>query len=314
MAADIEQPPAQPIPDKPKRKRHGVPSKLTQRLYKQPWWLFILVVLWVIVVIQISRSEEYSEIYAQLSQGISLTLYIAVMSYLFGLIIGLVTGTVRAFPPQPVPPGSRIMTRIKSLLHLIAYNVVTLYIEFMRGIPPLVFLLVSGFIIVPALRDVVNTGLIPFLRDLLNDPNIAELTWRGRDPATAIAGLSVIYGAFLSEVFRGGILSVDRGQIEAAKSLGMRNIQIMRHIIVPQAFRNMLPPLGNDFISMIKDTSLVTILGTQDITQLARKWSGSTFLYLETYAVLTLIYLTMTVSGSILVQMMERYLRRNERG
>jgi len=88
---------------------------------------------------------------------------------------------------------------------------------------------------------------------------------------------------------------------------------VLRYIIIPQAVRRMLPPLGNDFISLIKDTSLVTILGTNEITQLARKWSGSTFQYVETYAVLSLIYLTMTVTGSMLVQAMERRLKQDER-
>jgi ABC-type amino acid transport system permease subunit len=215
----------------------------------------------------------------------------------------------------------------------------------MRGIPPIVFLLIVGFIIIPAISepiiDKVGTPiLLPVLRGitdvwnatlgtlqidaiglnlkmdylvLLGTPLDRELVWRGRDPATAILGLSLIYGAFLSEVFRGGIQSIDRGQMEAAKSLGMSFLQAMRHIIVPQAVRRVLPELGNNFISMIKDTSLVTILGTAEITQLARQWSGSSFQYLQTYAVLSLIYLTMTVLGSLLVQVVERNLSRHRR-
>jgi len=87
----------------------------------------------------------------------------------------------------------------------------------------------------------------------------------------------------------------------------------MRFVVIPQAVRRVLPPLGNDFVAMIKDTSLVTILGVDEITQLARRWSGSTFLYLQTYLVLSLIYLTMTVLGSLLVQLLERHLRQSER-
>jgi polar amino acid transport system permease protein len=133
------------------------------------------------------------------------------------------------------------------------------------------------------------------------------LAWR--DAGTAIAGLSLVYGAFLSEVFRSGIQSIAKGQMEAAKSLGMSWFQAMRYIVVPQAIRRVLPELGNNFISMIKDTSLVTILGTDEITQIARKVSGSNFLYRETYAVLSLIYLTLTITGSLLVQWLERSLK-----
>jgi polar amino acid transport system permease protein len=172
-----------------------------------------------------------------------------------------------------------------------------------------VFLLIAGFVIVPAFRDWVNTSLIPLIRTLLNDPNIPELVWRGRDAGTAIAGLSLVYGAFLSEVFRSGIQSIPKGQMEAAKSVGMSWIQAMRFIVIPQAVRRILPELGNNFISMIKDTSLVTILGTDEITQIARKVSGSNFLYRETYAVLSLIYLTLTVTGSLFVQWLERALK-----
>jgi polar amino acid transport system permease protein len=126
----------------------------------------------------------------------------------------------------------------------------------------------------------------------------------------AVIALALIYGAFLAEVFRAGIESIPTGQMEAARSLGMNPFQAMRHIIIPQAIRNILPALGNDFIAMLKDSSLVSILAVRDITQLARLYTGSTFRYNETYLVLTFLYLTMTILLSLLLQWYQRWLRR----
>jgi len=297
-------------------------------LYRAPWWLIFLLFGWVYVVILIIQNDRFNLIYEQVSRGIGLTLYMAFFSYFVAIIFGLIIGLIRATPPMPPEKGMRIGQVIGRIVRTIIYNIATLYVEFMRGIPPIVFLLIAGFIVVPAIRDplleVINGGIAPLLGEIsktlgldymlifgqgLDDP----VSWRGRDPATAIAGLGLIYGAFLSEVFRAGIQSIEKGQVEAAKSLGMSYFQVMRYVVVPQAVRRMLPPLGNNFISMIKDTSLVTVLGINEITQLSRKWAGSSFQYLETYLVLSFLYLTLTVTGSLLVQWLERYLKRNSR-
>lgn len=321
---------------------------MSKRLYSAPWWLLIMVSGWIYVVIQMNSDPDYRDAFSKISEGIPLTLWLAITSYLFAVMIGLFVGIVRAYPPEA--PSMRLPFRLQAqrVFYVIFYNLVSVYVEFMRGIPSLVFLLIAGFIILPAFRQPVidfltvtwqpfyNSFIAPVLNAILNhtvqvdfgfEPltslvntalagifkpyeAITQIEWRGRDPATAIAGLSLIYGAFLSEVFRAGIQSVPRGQIEAAQSLGMTYFQTMRLIVIPQAVRNVLPPLGSDFIAMIKDTSLVTILGTTEITQLARQWSGSKFTYIPTYAVLSVVYLTMTVTGSLLVQQMERHLRR----
>lgn len=282
-------------------------------IYSFPWWLLLIIILGIMVVVLIRRNQDYSDIFAQLREGIGLTIYLALASYALALLIGLITGMIRAVRPAPPERGMPFGKSLWRVIHLIVYNLITFYIEIMRGLPTLVFLLVAGFIIVPAIVGFINSNIVVFLREALNNPEIPDLVWRGRDAGTAIAGLALVYGAFLSEIFRAGIQSVERGQIEAARSLGMTYYQVMRFVVIPQAVRRILPPLGNDFVAMIKDTSLVTILGTQEITQLARRWSGSTFQYLETYLVLCMIYLTMTITGSLLVQLMERYLRQHER-
>jgi polar amino acid transport system permease protein len=121
-----------------------------------------------------------------------------------------------------------------------------------------------------------------------------------------VIALAFTYAAFLSETFRAGIQSIGKGQIEAARSLGMTYAQVMRYVVLPQAIRRVLPPLGNDMIAMIKDSSLVAILGVQDITQLAKLSSSSTFRYLETYLIAASIYLVLTVAGSMVVRFIER--------
>ncbi|MCJ7702246.1 MAG: amino acid ABC transporter permease, partial [Anaerolineales bacterium] len=128
----------------------------------------------------------------------------------------------------------------------------------------------------------------------------------------AIIALAVTYGAFLAEIFRAGIQSIGKGQMEAARSLGMGYGQAMRYIILPQAVRNVLPALGNDFVAMVKDSSLVSVLAVRDISQVARLYAGSTFRFREAYITLSVMYLTMTVLLSLIVQVIERRLRSND--
>jgi polar amino acid transport system permease protein len=133
-----------------------------------------------------------------------------------------------------------------------------------------------------------------------------SMEWRAR------VALAVTYGAFLAEVFRAGIQSIGRGQMEASRSLGMSYPQAMRHVILPQAIRNILPALGNDFVSMVKDSALVSVLAVRDMTQIARLYAGSTFRFREAYVTLSVLYLTLVVALSLVVQAVERRMRRHE--
>ena len=127
----------------------------------------------------------------------------------------------------------------------------------------------------------------------------------------AVIALAMIYGAFLAEIFRAGIESIAPGQMEAARSLGLNHVQAMRYIVLPQAIRNVLPALGNDFIAMLKDSSLVSVLGVRDLTQVARLTVSSNFRYTETYFILTFFYLVMTLVLSLLLQWLQRRMRTN---
>ncbi|MEK6221123.1 MAG: amino acid ABC transporter permease, partial [Chloroflexota bacterium] len=128
----------------------------------------------------------------------------------------------------------------------------------------------------------------------------------------AIFALAVTYGAFLAEIFRAGIQSIGRGLSEAARSLGMSRGEAMRYVILPQAVRNVLPALANDFIAMVKDSSLVSVLAVEDITQRSRKYTGTSFAFREAFNILAVLYLTMTVTLSLLVRSMERRMRQND--
>jgi polar amino acid transport system permease protein len=131
-----------------------------------------------------------------------------------------------------------------------------------------------------------------------------SLLWR------AIIALMIGYSAFLSEVFRAGIEAVDKGQIEAAKALGLTGWLRLRLVVFPQAFRTILPPLGNDFIAMVKDSSLVSVLGVSDITQLGKVYASGSFRFFETYSIVAYIYLVMTVSLSLALRRLEKRMRR----
>ena len=260
-------------------------------LYTFPWWGLALILISIWVAVSIAASEIYYNIFLQLQGGIALTLRVSVTSYICAFAIGLMVGIIRSNPPKP---RYGFTGRLFSLIHMVLYNLATFFVMVMRGLPVLFVLLIFAFVIVPAVRD--------FLRVTYD----IELGIRGSSMESAIIALSFTYGAFLSETFRAGIQSVEKGQIEAARSLGMNYFLTMRHIVLPQAVRRVLPPLGNDFVAMIKDSSLVAILGVQDIAQIAKVSSGASFRYLETYLLVAVIYLSMTIIGSLLVRFLER--------
>jgi polar amino acid transport system permease protein len=240
------------------------------------------------------RPNVFAVAFNYVREGIPMTLRIAFIAYFFAILIGLIIGLIRSSPPVAPKPGSGASGLISAGIHTLIYNVATVYVTVLRGLPILVVLFIVAFVLVPAIRE------------SLNDSLGLELAFRGTSPESVIFALALTYGAFLSETFRAGIQSIGKGQIEAARSLGMNYPQTVQYIILPQAVRRILPPLGNDLIAMIKDSSLATVLGVQDITQLAKEHSSASFRYLETYLIVALIYLTMTTIGSLLVRYIER--------
>ena len=258
------------------------------------------------------------------SEGIFLTIKVTILSFSAALILGLVFGLMRVSDQSPdlikgLP--TRLLIGIGIIILLFIFNLVpnefwkialliigieaffaimpalpytisTLYVEVMRGLPMLVIVLYMGFAITPAIRNA-SSGWFTGAIDLRGIPS-------------AIIGLSIGYGAYLAEVFRGGIESIPKGQMEAARSLGMSYFQAMRQVILPQAIRVVLPPLGNDFIALLKDSSLISVIALPELLQRGRLWISRTFRAFEGYNSIALIYLVMTLLLSLLVRAIER--------
>ena len=164
------------------------------------------------------------------------------------------------------------------VIHLVA----AVYVDFLRGTP----LLVQIFLVYFALPVVTGQRIDPFL--------------------AAIAACSINSSAYVAEIFRAGIQSIDAGQMEAGRSLGMTWTQTMRYIIVPQAARRVIPPLGNEFIALLKDSSLVSVIGFEELTRRGQLIIARTYASLEIWLCVAIIYLAMTVSISRLVAWLER--------
>jgi polar amino acid transport system permease protein len=271
--------------------------RLIDRIARWPWWLIIIVLLGLIIFFNILNSQLYAEIFKRVSRGIVVSVAVAVIAYASAIVIGLIVSLGRVSK------------------NVVAYNLSTLYVQIIRGVPILVQIIYIAFVITPAivvLLNAIGLALAPIL-----GPNnfLASLTLQDiSSEARVTIALAIAYGGFEAETFRAGIESIGRGQMEAARSLGMTYFQAMRYIILPQAFRRVLPPLGNDFISMIKDSSLVSILGVRDMTQEARLYAAASFRYLETYSVLAFNYLVLTFTLSLGVKLLENRMSKGGKG
>jgi polar amino acid transport system permease protein len=264
---------------------------LSGRLAHFPWWFVALILVCVLFAGVILTDPDYQDAFLFIINGIVLTILISIGAYLVAIVLGLLAG----------------LGRVSA--NVIASNVATFYIEFIRGIPMLVLIFFIALVAVPAAVGALHTlgvaldnaGLPNPLTGLQNE-NVSLLV-------RAVIALATTYGAFLAEIFRAGIQSVGEGQMEAARSLGMSYSQAMWYVILPQAVRNVLPALGNDFVAMVKDSSLVSVLAVRDITQIARLYAGRSFRFPEAYTTLSILYLSMTIVLSLAIRILERRLR-----
>jgi len=270
-------------------------AKVGERRF--PWWLIAVILLVAAVYVLIATTPRFGEPFAFIIAGLTVTIQVSVLAYFIALIIGLFAGLGRI---------SR---------SVVLNNIATFYVEVIRGVPMLVLIFFLALVGVPVVveaiqalgRALVDVGLI--LGRPLANLNIQAIPMAVR----AIIALAITYGAFLAEIFRAGIQSIPVGQMEAARSLGMSYTQAMRYIILPQAIRNVLPALGNDFIAMLKDSSLVSVLAVRDITQISRLYAGRTFRFREAYTILLVMYLTITVLLSLGVRYIERRMAGDRR-
>lgn len=253
-----------------------------------PYWLLALAGLGLYALWQVATQDIYLQVLDTLRRGILITIFVTLVGFALAASVGMLLA---------------LASLSKSL---ILRQLARFYIEVVRGIPIIVLLLYVAFVFAPAIVAGYNWIAESIGMDAIRTRDF-PLLWR------AIIALAIGYSAFIAEVFRAGLQSVDPGQIEAAKALGLGRWQRFRHIVFPQAIRTILPPLGNDFVAMVKDSSLVSVLGVLDVTQLGKVTAASNFRYFETYNVVALIYLTMTVTLSLLLRRLEHWLREGRR-
>lgn len=251
----------------------------TSALSEFPWWIVIIIgglaAALIAILLNPTEREIYTKAFKFIVPGVLITLFVTVCAYAIAIVIGLIVGLMRLSKNPWLNQPARV------------------YVEIMRGLPLLVIVLYAGFVIGPWVRDTT--------RGLWDPPMLTR----------AIIGLGLGYGSFVSEVFRSGIQSIGRGQLEAARSLGMNMRQAMIFVILPQAFRIILPPLGNDLIALLKDSSLIAVLALEDILQLGRQFISRTFRALEGYNTVAFLYLVLTMSLSVIVAWIERRTRNS---
>ena len=279
------------VTDEVKRKRPGLIPWVGD-LSRLPWWILVVLLVIAAAAFAILTNRHWEAAFEFTKQGIRLTLIMSLCSFAIALVIGLLTGLGQL--------SNNVIFR----------NMSQLYVQVIRGIPIMVQLYFIAFVIMPVVVDTLNNlgGALQTIVPLagfgytLAHIELREIKMLYR----AIAGLAIAYGAFEAEVFRAGIESIERGQMEAARSLGMSYFQAMRHIILPQAIRVVLPPLGNDFISMLKDSSLASILAVRELTHVGQLHRARTFRSWESLGTVAVLYLIITLSLSFLVKTMER--------
>ena len=214
--------------------------------------------------------------YKTVLNGLLATVEIAV----FGLAIGIVIGTLIAV--VKVMPKYKVLPRVLD-------KVCTVYVAFFRGTPMVVQLLLGYFVLLPAL-GIPADGV-----------------------AVAITIFGLNSGAYVSEIMRGGINSVDKGQLEAGRALGLTYATAMLKIVIPQSVKNILPTLGNEFISLVKETSVVSFIAVTDLTKAFRAIGDANYEYIIPYLMLAAVYLVIVLLITWGIKVMERRLKRNER-
>lgn len=208
--------------------------------------------------------------------GLKNTAIIAVFGLLIGIVIGTLIAVIKVVPKKNV--FSKALEKIADI-----------YVGFFRGTPMVVQLLIGYFILFPAMNIRIDAVFV----------------------AVAIFGMNS--GAYVSEIMRSGLQSVDLGQTEAGRSLGMSYAATMFKIVIPQAIKNILPTLGNEFIVLVKETSVVSFIAVIDITKAFRSLADASYEYVVPYLMLALTYLIIVIGITALIRLMEGRLKRSER-
>jgi polar amino acid transport system permease protein len=255
----------------------GQPQEETAWSRFDRWWFLLLAAIGLALILFFAFPQRFQPIFRfvfgtwEAGDGIYMTLKLTITSFVFIVMVGMVMAIFRVSS----------VTVLK--------GIASLYVEIVRGIPVLVWILWIYF------------GLPVLLRSI---PALADV--KIKDFTAAVFAFTFAYGAYMTEVFRAGIQSISKGQTEAARSLGMNYMQSMRYIILPQALRIILPPMSNEFVTLLKDSALVSILGLPDLTRRGREWVGRYFTSFDTYLVVALLYLILTLFFTRITTAMER--------
>ena len=226
-------------------------------------------------------------------QGLWITLQLTIVSIAAGLALGAVLGLISSSRDAPKPRSAALDWTLKGLR-----SITLAYVTFFRGTPLFVQILLVHFAVMPALIHP-DHGLL-----LAGE---AARTFRQEHGAffSGALALSLNAGAYISEIFRAGIQSIHTGQTQAAWSLGLTHGQAMRHVILPQAFRRMVPALVNEGVTLIKDSSLVSAIGLAELALAARTVAGAYSRYWEPYLAISALYLVLTLTLSLLASRLE---------
>lgn len=214
--------------------------------------------------------------YSVILQGLKNTMLIAVLGLIIGIVIGTLIATVRVLPKY---------SKISKVLN----GICSLYVGLFRGTPMVVQLLVFYYVLLP----------------------LFHLHMLSVNVAICVFGLNS--GAYISEIMRAGILSVDSGQMEGARSVGLSYATSMLKIVIPQAIKNILPTLGNEFIALVKETSVVSFVGAVDLYRGFSNIGNATYEYMVPYLAMAIVYIAIVCLITLLVKLMEKRLRKSER-
>jgi polar amino acid transport system permease protein len=244
------------------------------------WWILVIMVVVAIILLITLQPDPYKRILIFVKDGINITLSVTLISFFLVLILGLIGGLGR-LAKNPIVSG-----------------IASVYVEVVRGVPLLVQLLFWYFAFPSVVQQIGTMLNIEALKNYLANP-----------VGMAILGLTFCYGAYMSEIYRAGIQSIARGQMEAARSLGMTHFQAMQYVVIPQAVRVILPPVGNEFISLLKDSSLVSVVAVADMTRRGREFMAANFIPIQTWVMIALLYLVLTLFSARVVTWIEKRTR-----
>ncbi len=267
-----------------KNSTEAAPSKLLGKIPGaepsariDPWWGLVFTVIALVLLLIFIQPDPYMRILLFVRDGIWVTFKTTVISFILVMVAGLFGGLGR-------------LSKNKFI-----NGIATIYVEVIRGVPLLVQLLFWYFAFPSVVQGIGKSLNIEALKTYLANP-----------VGMAILGLTFCYAAYMSEIYRAGIQSIPRGQMEAARSLGMTYTQAMRYVIIPQAVRVIMPPVGNEFISLLKDSSLVSVVAVADMTRRGREFMSANFIPVETWMMIALLYLVMTTISARIVSWIEK--------